>query len=116
MQDALQEALQQVKVNNPRMSDSILDDQEIMREIEGIFEQGNEKLMASLEEIRREQVRGFVCLVFCYRAEKPCCNFLHRSPCNTNLFLALLLTTEFTYSKHWRPQVPLRMHKPRWTI
>lgn len=63
MQVALQEALQQVRVNNPRMNDSILDDKEIMKEIEGIFEQGNEKLMASLEEIRQEQVRGCaVCL------------------------------------------------------
>jgi hypothetical protein len=58
MDAALQEALQDVKVNNPELTDSILDDKEIMKEIESIFEQGNEKLMATLEEIRQEQVRG----------------------------------------------------------
>jgi hypothetical protein len=49
--------LKEVKVNNPSISKSILDDKEIMKEIEVIFERGNEKLMASLEEIRTEQVR-----------------------------------------------------------
>jgi hypothetical protein len=57
MNKALEEALKEVKVNNPSISKSILDDKEIMKEIEVIFERGNEKLMASLEEIRTEQVR-----------------------------------------------------------
>lgn len=60
MEEALQEALKEVKVNNPRLTDSILDNKEIMREIESIFDQGNEKLIASLEEIRIEQVRMYV--------------------------------------------------------
>ena len=40
-----------------QMSDSILDDEEIMKEIEEIFDKGNEKLLASLEDIRKEQVQ-----------------------------------------------------------
>jgi hypothetical protein len=58
LEDALREALEEVQLNNPRISEnSILNDQEIMREIEDIFEKGNVKLLESLEEIRREQVR-----------------------------------------------------------
>jgi hypothetical protein len=49
--------MKEVKLNNPSIAESILDDKEIMKEIEVIFERGNEKLMASLEEIRKEQVR-----------------------------------------------------------
>jgi hypothetical protein len=56
MNQALQEAMKEVKVNNPSIAESVLDDKEIMKEIEKIFERGNEKLMASLEEIRQEQV------------------------------------------------------------
>jgi len=60
MDSALNEALKEVKVHNPKIlgtdAQSILDNKEIMKEIEGIFEQGNEKLIASLEEIRLEQV------------------------------------------------------------
>ena len=70
MDSALQEALKEVKVNNPKiLGDSILDNKEIMKEIEDIFEEGNEKLLASLEEIRQEQVRSddpwflFCCVV-----------------------------------------------------
>lgn len=57
MNQALKEAMKEVKLNNPSIAESILDDKEIMKEIEVIFERGNEKLMASLEEIRQEQVR-----------------------------------------------------------
>jgi hypothetical protein len=57
MNKALNEAMKEVKLNNPSIAASILDDKEIMKEIEVIFERGNEKLMASLEEIRQEQVR-----------------------------------------------------------
>lgn len=60
MNQALKEALEDVKVQNPSISDSILDDREIMKEIEAIFERGNDKLMESLEEIRKEQVRACV--------------------------------------------------------
>jgi hypothetical protein len=60
MDRAIQEALEDARKMAPgdarKMSDSILDDEEIMKEIEEIFERGNEKLMAGLEEIRQEQV------------------------------------------------------------
>lgn len=55
MNQALQEALKDVKVKNPSAADSILDDKEIMKEIEAVFERGSAKLIASLEEIRKEQ-------------------------------------------------------------
>ena len=55
MDQALQEALRDVKVNNPSFTESILDDKEIMKEIESIFDRGNDKLMESLQEIRKEQ-------------------------------------------------------------
>jgi hypothetical protein len=56
MEQALREAIKEVQLNNPQVSKSILNDQEIMAEIEAIFDAGNEKLMESLEEIRQEQV------------------------------------------------------------
>jgi hypothetical protein len=56
MNKALKEALAEVKGNNPSAAESILDDKEIMKEIEAIFERGNDKLMESLEVIRQEQV------------------------------------------------------------
>jgi len=56
MNQALEQAMKEVKLNNPSVADSILDDKEIMKEIEAIFERGNEKLLESLEEIRKEQV------------------------------------------------------------
>jgi len=59
MNQALQEAFAEVKVKNPSIGDSILDDREIMKEIEAIFERGNDKLMESLKEVRQEQVRTF---------------------------------------------------------
>lgn len=61
MNQAIQEALDEARTMSPsdsagkKMSDSILDDEEIMKEIEEIFEKGNEKLLASLDEIRQEQ-------------------------------------------------------------
>lgn len=60
MDQAIQEALEEAKSMTPdgiskKMSDSILDDEEIMAEIEEIFEKGNEKLLAGLQEIREEQ-------------------------------------------------------------
>jgi hypothetical protein len=65
LEDALKEALADVQLNNPRISDtSILDEKEIMREIEAVFDQGNAKLLESLEEVRREQVglcAAFMC-------------------------------------------------------
>jgi hypothetical protein len=66
MNQALDEALKEVKVNKPSSVDSILDDKEIMQEIGAIFERGNDKLMESLEEMRREQVR--LCALACLLA------------------------------------------------
>lgn len=58
MQQALAEALQQVKQKDSSApsSSSVLNDKEIMKEIEEIMERGNAELLASLEDIRREQV------------------------------------------------------------
>ena len=65
MEEALQEAMKDVKLKDSTLSDSILDDTEIMKEIEQIFEEGNDKLLESLEEIRTEQVR--------VQDQKSCC-------------------------------------------
>ena len=56
MQQALAEAMQEVSEQNPKAADGALDDKEIMKEIEAIMERGNAELLASLEEIRQEQV------------------------------------------------------------
>lgn len=61
IQEALEEAnklAQQNSQGEKKITDTILDDEELMKEIEDIFEQGNEKLLASLEDIRQEQVRS----------------------------------------------------------
>ncbi|KAL7570313.1 hypothetical protein ACA910_017161 [Epithemia clementina (nom. ined.)] len=57
MDNALAEALQEVKLksSDSLSSESILNDESIMKEIEAIFDRGSEQLMASLEEIRKEQ-------------------------------------------------------------
>ena len=57
MNQALDEALKEIKLKNPSSVDSILDDKEIMKEIEAIFERGSEQLIQSLDEMRIEQVR-----------------------------------------------------------
>ena len=60
LDEALKEALNEVQLNNPQISErSILNDQEIMQEIESIFDRGSAQLIEGLEEIRREQVRWF---------------------------------------------------------
>jgi hypothetical protein len=57
LNQALQEAMEEVKLNNPSISESLLDDDVFKKEVEAIFDKGNEQLLASLEEIRQEQVR-----------------------------------------------------------
>jgi hypothetical protein len=57
IQEAMDEASKMSPESKKSLGDNILDDEEIMKEIEEIFEKGNEKLLASLEEIRQEQVR-----------------------------------------------------------
>ena len=60
MDDALNEALKEVKLksSDSLSSESILNDEKIMKEIEAIFDKGSAQLMESLEEIRKEQVRS----------------------------------------------------------
>jgi hypothetical protein len=54
---ALEEALNDIKEKIPMVnSDNILDNKEIMKEIEVLFDRGNKKLLENLEEIRKEQV------------------------------------------------------------
>jgi hypothetical protein len=67
MNQALQEALQEAAANRDKatsaagssgssMTESVLNDKEIMKEIELIIERGNDQLMESIEEMRAEQV------------------------------------------------------------
>lgn len=56
MKQALAEALDEIEKENPSATETILNDKELMKEIEAIFERGNEKLMQSLADIRKEQV------------------------------------------------------------
>lgn len=58
MKHAFEAALQEAKDSDPSVAESVLDNKDLMQEIEAIFEQGNEKLLESLEEVRREQVRS----------------------------------------------------------
>ena len=65
MNQALQEALQEAKSKTPEELASIdpLDDEDMMEEIRNVFERGNNELLASLEDIRNEQV---CCLHYCF--------------------------------------------------
>lgn len=76
LDDALKEALNEVQLNNPQLNErSILNDKEMMKEIEDIFDRGNAQLIEGLDEIRREQVRS----IFVYIDEiDPCdCDFVN---------------------------------------
>ena len=55
MQQALADAMKEVSAKNPSTKDA-LNDKEIMKEIQAIMERGNAELLASLEDIRQEQV------------------------------------------------------------
>ena len=61
MKRALQEALIEVRKNAPMdpASDpkSILNDKEMMKELNAIFDRANDQLLASISDIRKEQVR-----------------------------------------------------------
>ena len=63
MNKALQEALKEAKSKTPDELASIdpLDDEEMMEEIKQVFEKANDELLASLEDIRKEQVRQNSC-------------------------------------------------------
>jgi len=64
MRRALQEALAEARKNAPEdpASDpnSILNDEEMMREINAVFDRANEQLLASIAQIREEQACCFV--------------------------------------------------------
>jgi hypothetical protein len=59
MEKALNEALEEAKKDSTLDIDkeSILDNKEIMKEIEKIFEKANDELLEGIEDIRKEQVR-----------------------------------------------------------
>jgi hypothetical protein len=59
MENALSEALAEAekKAGAPIDKSSLLDNKEIMKEIEAVFDKANGKLFKGLEEIREEQVR-----------------------------------------------------------
>ena len=57
MNRAIEEAMEEAKNTAPKgqLSDSILDDEEMMKEISKVFDDANEKLLASIEDMRKEQ-------------------------------------------------------------
>ncbi|GKY96492.1 hypothetical protein MPSEU_000608600 [Mayamaea pseudoterrestris] len=55
MNQALEAAMTEIEKDYPALKNSILNDKELMQEIEAIFDRGNEKLIGSLEDIRKEQ-------------------------------------------------------------
>ena len=56
MDRAIKEAMAEAKEAAPgQLSDSILNDKEMMKEIEKVFDEANKKLLASVEDIRKEQ-------------------------------------------------------------
>ena len=65
MDKAIEEALKEAKERNSDVEttigdkESFLDNKEIMKEIENIFDKANEELLNSLDEIRAEQVRAY---------------------------------------------------------
>jgi hypothetical protein len=60
MNKALKEAVDEARKKTPKelaaSAENILDDKEMMKEIEEVFDKANKELLDSLEEIRREQV------------------------------------------------------------
>jgi hypothetical protein len=61
MNNALAEALAEARAKTPEElkadAENALDDEEMMKEIQEVFEKANKELLASLEDIRTEQVR-----------------------------------------------------------
>jgi uncharacterized membrane-anchored protein len=61
MNQALEQAMREIQAEAPGAADlahAIRHDKDLMKEIEAIFDNGNNELLASLEDIRKEQVRG----------------------------------------------------------
>jgi hypothetical protein len=67
MNNALAEALAEARAKTPDElkadAENALDDEEMMKEIEEVFDKANKELLASLEDIRTEQVRRLHCSV-----------------------------------------------------
>ena len=120
MNKALEEALSEAKArgNVEIDTESLLNDKDIMKEIEVIFDRANDQLMAGLQEIRTEQVCHMVhiainrwptILLLWIQTLKPmfaviCCLTL-----SYNLFSC--------HSKHWPKKVPsegLVNRKKKW--
>jgi hypothetical protein len=104
MNQALQEALKEAKSKTPNeLADmNPLDDEEMMEEIKQVFEKANDELLASLEDIRKEQVRTSLLLSW---LDTMCVLILsHRSNIHEN-------------RRKWQKQVLNLMHnlesKPR---
>lgn len=96
MNQALQEALEEAKSKTPEELASInpLDDEEMMDEIKQVFEKANDELLASLEDIRKEQV--------CFVSQCYCC------------YKSTNLTVYPTVRRKWPRQVPSRMQQIAW--
>jgi predicted ArsR family transcriptional regulator len=67
MNNALAEALAEARAKTPDElkadAENALDDEEMMKEIEEVFEKANQELLASLEDIRTEQVHQLHCII-----------------------------------------------------
>jgi hypothetical protein len=103
LDQALKEALEQVQLQNPSMKKSILDDKDIMAEIEAVLEAGNKKLMDSLEEIRKEQVRTDTMKVvnlylMCIQWRVACTCTSVTSECTPMRGTCITQTTEYSYA------------------
>ena len=55
LEEALDEAKIQAKLSNNNVDDTILNDEELMKEISAVFDRANEKLLESIADIKREQ-------------------------------------------------------------
>ena len=56
LEKALDEAIEEASSKTSIDKESLLDNKEIMKEIEAIFERANDQLLEGLEDIRKEQV------------------------------------------------------------
>lgn len=75
LQQAMEQAMREIQPRVPgELSQTIRQDKDLMKEIEAIFDKGNDQLLANLEEIRREQVCTWIlpCVSFCH-----CCYYYH---------------------------------------
>jgi len=64
LEKALDEAIEEASSKGAIDKESILDNREIMKEIEAIFDKANEQLLDGLEDIRKEQVRCMLYMLY----------------------------------------------------